>query len=78
MNARSTYTKRMQVVAYIAATISLWGVIPGLGVASKHLGLDIPDGVVMMLVGGLLTQWQRLTDKIFRIFTAGEQQKNPE
>jgi hypothetical protein len=70
---RGSFQKRMQVLAYIASTLTLWGVIPALGFVNKQLDLHISNEVMVLVVGGLLTTWQDLTKKIFRILVNGKE-----
>lgn len=64
---RGTFSKRMQVISYIAATLTLWGTIPALGYVNKVLELHISNEVIVLVVGGVLTTWTDLTKKIHRV-----------
>lgn len=68
---RNTFSKRMQVLSYIATTLSLWGVIPALGYVNKTLELHISNEVLMLVVGGILGLWVDLTKKINRVPVGG-------
>ena len=69
MTPENTFLKRMQVLSYIATTLSLWGVIPALGYVNKTLDLHISNEVLMLVVGGILGLWIDLTKKIHRVVT---------
>ena len=69
MSPENTFLKRMQVLSYIATTLSLWGVIPALGYVNKTLDLHISNEVLMLVVGGILGLWIDLTKKIHRVVT---------
>jgi hypothetical protein len=64
-----TYSKRMQVLAYLSTVLLFSGAIPAIGYVNKKLGLNISNDVLMLIVGGLLGLVQDLTKKIFRIAT---------
>jgi hypothetical protein len=61
----------MQVISYIAATFTLWGVIPALGYVNKTLDLHISNEVIMLGFGGILGLWIDLTKKINRVTSTG-------
>jgi len=69
MTHSGTYNKRMQVLAYLATCLIFCGAVPGLGWVNKTLELHISNDVLMFIVGGLLSLFQDLTKKIFRIVT---------
>jgi len=67
MASHGTYSKRMQVLAYVLTFASLCGAVLALGWVNKILELHISNEVQMLIVGGLLSLFQDLTKKIFRI-----------
>jgi hypothetical protein len=67
MTTTGTYNKRMQVLAYLATVVIFCGAVPALGWVNKSLELHISNDVIMFIIGGLLSLFQDLTKKIFRI-----------
>lgn len=67
MASNGTYSKRMQVLAYVLTFAALSGAVPALGWVNKTLELHISNDVLMFIVGGLLGLFVDLTKKIFRI-----------
>ncbi len=67
MSNHGTYSKRMQVLAYVLTFAAFCGAVPALGWVNKTLDLHISNDVLMFIVGGLLGLFVDLTKKIFRI-----------
>jgi len=67
MASHGTYSKRMQVLAYVLTFAAMCGAIPAFGWVNKILDLHISNDVQTLIVGGLLSLFTDLTRKIFRV-----------
>ena len=72
----NTYTKRMQVFAFISVTVILTGLLIGVFALYRSEKVQSSDTILMFILAQVLGVWVGLTNKIFRIMPAPDKQSN--